>query len=281
MPCYSQAATPPSHKSRPAQLALGGSDGLWPALATVDSQRSDRGERCTLTSRGSAGIYRDAPGVALHNPSPTGSSRQVREGRPGPGPRLPGAEGPGRAGPGRYAPTPRASPWRPRQPPRTPFSGPRTPSTAPRWPPPLPEGDSRRAAAEAGPSSSSSSTPEKAGWASYRAAGHGEARRGTASSANPRGSQPGPAGGSAWAAEASRLAAPPPPLPPSHNHNNMAAGATQSALPTPSRAASGGARARWGPQLAVGGREGGPSRVWRGRGPGYWPRLASGRGCRL
>lgn len=41
-----------------------------------------------------------------------------------------------------------------------------------------------------------------------RAAEHGEARLGTAS-ATPRGAQPGLAGGSAWAAGASRPAAPP------------------------------------------------------------------------
>lgn len=90
------------------------------------------------------------------------------------------------------------------------------------------------------------------GWASYQAAGHGEARQRTASSATPGGCQPGSAGPSAWAAGASPLAAPPPPLPPpSHNHNNMAAAATQSALPRPIRAESGGARARSGAQSAV------------------------------
>lgn len=124
------------------------------------------------------------------------------------------------------------------------------------------------------------------GWASYREAGHGEARHRTASSATPGGCQPGSAGGSAWAAGASPPAAPPPPLPPpppSHNHNNMAAAATQSALPRPIGAESGDARARSGALSAVGGGgaewagrhgmdEGGAWRV--GHAPGC------GRGCR-
>lgn len=100
----------------------------------------------------------------------------------------------------------------------------------------------------------------------YRAAEHGEARHSTAS-ATPRGAQPGPAGGSAWAAGASRPPAPPPP--PSHNHNNMAAPATQSALPTPSRAASGDARARSGLLSAVGAR----GVVWAVDTPRWWAGL--------
>lgn len=135
------------------------------------------------------------------------------------------------------------------------------------------EGDSRCAGAEAGPSSSPSLHPEEGGR-SYRAAGHGEARHGTASSATLLGSQPGPAGGSAWAAGVSRPAAPPRPPPPSHNHNNMAAAATQSALLTPSRAGSGGARARSGLWLRgrvkkAGGRELGKGGV---RTDGHAPR---------
>lgn len=196
-----QAATPPSHKSQTRSARHRGSAGPRP-LASLHGglQRLSPGERCTLTPRGSTGICPDAQGVALHTPNPVGPSRQVRKAAPARNPPLwRRGSGPSRAGP--LSSTPRASPWRrPLPPPRTPLSGLRTPPTAPRGPPPPPEGDSRRSRAEAGPSSSSSSPPEekKAGggrwWASYRAAGHGEARHRTASSATPRGSQPGPAG---------------------------------------------------------------------------------------
>lgn len=100
-------------------------------LATVNSQTPGRGKGCTLTSRGSVGIYMDVLGVALHIPSPKGPSRQVREGRPARDPASP--EPRVRAEPGHRAPTPQATPWRRLPPPRTPVSGARTPSTAPPW----------------------------------------------------------------------------------------------------------------------------------------------------
>ena len=125
------------------------------------------------------------------------------------------------------------------------------------------------------------------GWASYQAAGHGEARHRRASSATPGGCQPGSAGARAWAAGASPPAAPPPPPPPpplpSHNHNNMAAAATQSALPRPIGAESGGARARSGALPAVGWGAGGKTgRHGMGEG-GAWlvgHAPGCGRGCK-
>lgn len=203
---------------------------------------------------------RTVPGSASHPPSPWALPHRVRKSRPGrtPPPLRRGS------GPSPAAALPLPVPpsggrgRRPGHPPRATHAVPSPPRVAASS-----EGDSRGAGAEDGPSSSSSSPPEWTGRGGggglpYRAAEHGEARLGTAS-ATPRGAQPGLAGGSAWAAGASRPAAPPPP--PSHNHNNMAAPATQSALPTPSRAASGDARARSGPLPAVGAR----GVAWGGR----------------
>lgn len=115
--------------------------------------------------------------------------------------------------------------------------------------------------------------PKQWGGASYLAAGHGEARQGTASSATPPGFQPGPAGGQRSAAGVSGPAAPPPlPLPPPfHNHNNMAAAATQSAPPTPSRVARRSARTRHCAQLAVRQRRQ-LLQIERRRGRGFRPR---------
>ena len=205
-----------------------------------------------------------------------GPSRQVREGRPGPGTHSPVPRV--RAELGHWVPLPALSPGGGRRRPEHPSSG-HARSTAPRGPPPPPQGDSRRSRTESGPSYSSSSHPEEKGGAGSS----GGLLTGRQDMARPATARPPPPPHEA--PSQGRRGAAPGPLECllgvllsrrrlSQPQQHGGSGHTERA-PDTEPAASGDARARSGLRLWVGKRRRAVAGLG-GRGPNRWSRPTKG-----